>query len=332
LGTQITGFDIGDKTLKMAYFNKGKLLKAVCVDVPEGMVADGQIISAEGMSTFIAQTAKQNGIPKKDAALLLPSAIVATRTIIVPIMTENQLKLNIPFEFQDYLTEEKSKYVFDYEVLSVVNGEDGKPKELEIFACAIQKEALERYSVILQRAGYNLKLAVPEEYIFSRLCRGDMGITTLKDGACAILDFGERETRMHIMLNGQYDTKRTFDLAVQDIENIVADMTLTDVHMAHSYVVSNYENILNSDRLMDFYNSLAVEILKSANFYNYNNGEYELKDIYLIGGGSSIDPLVKTIKQVTGLTLHPAWELLGDKYICKEPWHMLRAICCGSEK
>ena len=80
------------------------------------------------------------------------------------------------------------------------------------------------------------------------------------------------------------------------------------------------------------YNRISVEILKSVNFYNYNNRDQELKDVYLIGGGAAIEPLADTIRQTTGLDVHSAADLIKGSYSVDEPWLFLRAICCGAKE
>jgi len=331
LASNIIGFDIGDRLLKLACFVNGQLKDTFSVDVPEGMVSEGQVISADGMTELIDEVARTNNLQRKDAALVLPASLVYVRTVIVPLMNEQQLKYNLPYEFKDYLTEDKSKYVFDYEVLEVVKDDKNQPFELKLFVCAVLKDVIERYEKIFSRAGFNLKIAVPEEFVYATIARNALKNKTMNDGACAIIDIGESETRMHIMLNGEYDNKRTFDMGVKDIVNCISDTIFSDEHVAHNYMISNVDDVLNGDKCKDFYNALAVEILKASNFYNYNNRDYELKEVYLIGGGAAIEPLVSTIHEVANLNVHDASELISSKYQTAEPWRTIQAIYSAVE-
>ena len=72
------------------------------------------------MADFLKQTAKENGIPRGAAAVVLPGSAVFTRLCELPPMTDAQLAYNLPFEFKDYLREEKGQYVFDYSVQELV--------------------------------------------------------------------------------------------------------------------------------------------------------------------------------------------------------------------
>lgn len=76
--------------------------------------------------------------------------------------------------------------------------------------------------------------------------------------------------------------------------------------MAHSYMRSDYNGVLEADYAREAYSRLAVEIMKAVNFYNYNNRDRELHDLYICGGGGGIEPMLRTIVETTRLTLHPS--------------------------
>lgn len=332
MASQITCFDIGEMSLKMVYFSGNSVKKVVEAEMPNNMISDGQIVSPEAFSQFLLENAKNNGIPRKDAALILPAANVHVRSAVVPVMNESQLKYNLPFEFKDYLAADKSKYLFDYEVIEPILDDDGKPVELRLFACAALKEAVNRYVKMFADAGFRLISAVPEEYVYARLCRGDTAIPAPELESLAIIDLGQADSRIHILRGGVYDSKRVVEIGVKDIESAIAEATFTDIYMAHSYKRTNHDNVLNHEKCLELYNRISVEILKSVNFYNYNNRDQELKDVYLIGGGSAIEPLADTIRQMTGLNVHPAEELMKGAYSVDEPWLFLRAVCCGAKE
>lgn len=116
---KIVGFEIGDHSVKLAYFAGNELKKAVCAELPDAMVSHGRILSMDAMADFLRDTARANGIPRAGAAVSLSLADAYTRDVTMPAMTEQQLSYNLPFEFHDFLTEEKSKYFFDYSVREV---------------------------------------------------------------------------------------------------------------------------------------------------------------------------------------------------------------------
>ena len=154
---KIVGLDIGENSVKMAYFAGRELKRTAKLELPDAMVSGGRILSMDAMADFLRDAAKGNGIPLTNAALVVPASEVYTRIITLPAMTEQQLFYNLPYEFRDFLTEEKSKYFFDYAVRRIVNDETGHPKEMELFACAILKTTVEGYRAMLHRAGFRLR-------------------------------------------------------------------------------------------------------------------------------------------------------------------------------
>ena len=94
--------------------------------------------------------------------------------------------------------------------------------------------------------------------------------------------------------------------------------------------MTDYQDVLSEDSSRELYNRMAVEIMKAVNFYNYNNREQSLREIYLCGGGTAVAPLQEAIRQVTDLDVHPVTELLPDTG-SEEPWLFARAVGCGLE-
>lgn len=154
---QITAFDIGECMVKAVCFTGGKLKKVMAKELPDNMVSGGEIVSMDAMADFIKEMAKENGISRGAAAVILPGTLVFTRNVTVPAMTDGQLLYNLPFEFKDYLTQEKNKYYFDYAVQDTVKDEEGNVKELQLFVCATLKSTVEEYRAMLRRAGFNLE-------------------------------------------------------------------------------------------------------------------------------------------------------------------------------
>ena len=120
---KIVGLDIGENSVKMAYFVGRELKRTAKLELPDAMVSGGRILSMDAMADFLHDAAKGSGIPLTNAALVVPASEVYTRVITLPAMTEQQLFYNLPYEFRDFLTEEKSKYFFDYAVRRIVNDE-----------------------------------------------------------------------------------------------------------------------------------------------------------------------------------------------------------------
>lgn len=109
MGKMRIGFDIGEQLLKIACCSGGKIVGLYEEPLPDHAVSQGRIVSPEAMSQFLKETAKKYKIGKGDCRVILPETQVFLRRITAPRMTISQLKLNLPYEFKDYISKEKEK-------------------------------------------------------------------------------------------------------------------------------------------------------------------------------------------------------------------------------
>ena len=310
MGKQRIAFDIGESSVKMIHVSGKEIRNAAVAELPDNMVENGRILSPDAMADFIREHMKAGHLPKAEAAVILPASLMFVRSVTVPLMTAQQLEFNLPYEFKDYLREEKSKYLFDYAVSEIIRDEESGDGSMRIFACATLKETVEEYRMMFKRAGLKLKLAIPEECAYMNLVRS---AAQLAGGDCCFADIGQHATGLHLFHAGEYSTKRSIEIGLRQLDAIIADRHQVDIHMAHTYKENNYNHVLTEGDALAFYNNLAVEMTKALNFFNYNNRDAELKDIYLCGGGAEIEPLVNIIRDTTHMEVHPAQELMPKK-------------------
>lgn len=131
---KLVGFDIGENSVKMVYFSGRELKRAITAELPDAMVSNGRILSMDAMADFIRDMAKGHGIPLTNAAMVLNTGDHFVRSVTLPLMTEQQLRYNLPYEFRDFLTEEKNRYFFDYSMQGILAGSDGSRRRWELFA------------------------------------------------------------------------------------------------------------------------------------------------------------------------------------------------------
>ena len=229
---KIVGFEIGDHSVKLAYFAGNELKKAVCAELPDAMVSHGRILSMDAMADFLRDTARANGIPRAGAAVSLSLADAYTRDVTMPAMTEQQLSYNLPFEFHDFLTEEKSKYFFDYSVREVRKDPAGIPVEMDLFACAMLKERVEAYRAMFRRAGFKLKVLTPLECAYGALMAEHIRRTGAPEIGRCVVNLGHRVTRMHFLQGGECVGVREIDMGLADLDRIIADKLDVEIHVA----------------------------------------------------------------------------------------------------
>ena len=69
------GIDIGKDQLKLVLMKGETIQKAVSVQMPEGLLKEGRIVSVETTGELIRKTMKENKIRCKEAAVVVSSGV-----------------------------------------------------------------------------------------------------------------------------------------------------------------------------------------------------------------------------------------------------------------
>lgn len=329
MGKAYVGIDIGYDRLKLALVKDGRIKKAAIEKMPEHMMRDGKIVSAESMGEFIKDCLRRNRISCDRAALVLPEESMFVKNVRMPGMSVDQLKYNLPYEFADYLTDEVKNYSFDYaidsisEVKSEDDGEenaeekpkrklkDKTPKVMELLGAALKTEYLDEIRLMMKKAGLKFCKAAPEIFAYSALIEKASDANKKKD--CCIIDLGYHSVRMYMFSNGKYETTRTFETGLSVVAEILAETLDVDKHLAQTYLINNHDNAQNNEKCLESYDRISVEIMRALNFYRFSNPDSSLNDIYLCGGGSEISSLRTAIATtLEDYEVHSGDELLGN--------------------
>lgn len=304
---KMIGVEIGNDTVKLVVTNGNAVQSMAVKHMPENMVLDGKVASPDAMANFIKEMRKEFRIPGGSAALVLPKGAVITNSMELPPMSEQELALNLPFEFRDYVGQDGSKFFYDYAVMDAIKGKNGEVEKLDVFAAAVRKDMIDGNYNMLKKAGLTMKVAVPQEMAWLNLVR----TATKEPKEICIVDIGHISTHVFIFADGKFLMGREIDIGGKLLDESVAAQSKVDVHLARSYKEANMNEVLTSDSCLEVYNQLAVEVMRAVNFYNsYGTQNGNLQDLYFCGGLSNIEPLRTALKKTADLTLHHVCRLV----------------------
>lgn len=305
------GFDIGSGALKIAQCDGGSAKRAVVRTLPDNLVREGHIVSLEAMADFIKETLREERLPGKSCAVVLPAGTAFLRRITMPAMTVDQLTVNLPFEFRDYLTASKDKYFYDYAVNSLNPGEDGLPREMDLTAAAVAKETIGTYTEMFRRAGLRLKAAAPAECAYANILRTNQArLPGEEQQEFCILDLGHGATRVYIYTGSCFEATRVIEIGGATVDAAVAEAMSVDEHVARGYKEANHASAQELESARGVYTAIAVEVMKAINFYGFNNRESNLRHLYLCGGGGCVPTMRAAVAAAVELEMHSIAELL----------------------
>lgn len=154
-------------------------------------------------------------------------------------------------------------------------------------------------------------MLTPDESAYGALLEEHIAHHGGEDTDRCIVSLGHRSTYLYIFHGSRFDSRRGVEAGGAELDSLIADHCGVDVHVAHSYKNSDYNGVLESDYAQELYARLAGEIVRAVNFYNYNNRDRELKELYLCGGGAGIAAL-----RETHCRDHPAGGPSGNQTCC----------------
>lgn len=265
--------------------------------VPEHLVKDGRIISWDAAGDFIKELMKENDISCRTAAVAMPENTAYIRRMELPLMTISQLKVNLPFEFHDYITEDLDKYIYDYAVIG------RNEKKMELLAVAASKDLIQNYTAMCRRAGLRLEIIAPEVIAFRTIIQDFEKRHSIEKGSrdYVILDAGDRTINLHFFPKGEYEITRSMEPGCHELAKAYAEAvglnekTVKNIDMS---ALDDQKDIIQDDQqIQDLYNSMAVQIMRVLNFYSFNNPNNNIDKLYYCGGGSRIDGLMKEIAE-----------------------------------
>lgn len=298
------GIEIGNLEIKFAVCTEEKIKQFIVEKLPENIVRDGMIVSWDAMTKFIKDKIKEHRITCKDVALVLPEDATYVRRLVMPYMTVEQLKINLPYEFREFITEEKDQYLYDYAVMGIIEEEhDGKVyKSIDIMAVAALKEMIEKYKSMLKRCKLRLKIAAPKSCAYQNIIRKHINIHAIQEARdYAILDIGHNTVTLRIFTQGKYETGRELETGLKEVTYAISNALNVDEHIAEIYKMTNQNNILYAEECMSIYNLMVLEVSRVINFFTYNYPNNTLDTIYVCGGGTKIEPLMETLRSIIEL-------------------------------
>lgn len=322
MGRSIIGLDFGSCALKAAVFDGGKITRLLEEPMPEQLVRGGVVTSPEAMADHLKKVLKENRISVRRAAVILPASQVFVQLSELPAMTKNQLELNLPYEFRDFISENRENYFYDYAVLETRTDETGAPKTMRLLAAAVNKELVRSYFNLCRWAGLKLVTAIPVEMAYTNLLRR----FTPKDGPkeVCIVDCGHVGQRVYFYSGQNFETARIGDQGGAGIDQLLSDMLDTDIHIAHVRKQANAQQELEMPEVRALLQDTLRDAQRAVNFYHFSNPDRQLETGYFCGGGSRLPFLQEELESVTDLRMQPITDLLGD---VPDPE---KAVCCAA--
>ena len=331
------GIDIGNDMLKLALVRDGNVRKTAAAPMPVNLLREGRVTSTDTLGALIARTMKENHIRASLGCVVLSDEVCYLRTTQMPRMTTDQLAYNIPYEFSDYITGELKNYLFDYAVVPPLAGpagdgdEEGGEDRMNLLVAAVESVVVEDLRQALRKAGLKLAKVTPVECAMISLIRDYEARVGDPDKEYCILDLGFRAIRMYMFRGPRHETTRVLEVGLSSLNDIIAENKNVDPHLAHTYLLTNFEDCQTADYCKAAYDNISVELMRALNFYRFSNPDSQISACWLCGGGAELLPLRDSIAESMDIEIRTANDLLRDGSQSADAFAYFQAIGAAAE-
>ncbi len=290
--SNLIGIQFDSAEVSMAQY-AGGMLRTYTERMPDNLIRNDQIVSQETFAEFLKDIKKKGKFTGRACAIVLPFSGAYFRTLNMPVMSEEQLKLNLPYEFRDFIGTESFRYNFDYVVKNFDYDENNNPVSMNLMAAAASKEMLDKYALALKKAGFRLKVAIPTEMAVVNIAHSAArhGAELSKEECLCCI--GMDHTIFSIIRDGELAAFKIIDIGCAQIDEAIAGIYNIDQHLAAGYRETNYEGVLDNESCQKVYDRLGLEIMKTINFYRYENQDAEVNKITYIGDCAWVGDRIK---------------------------------------
>ena len=126
----------------------------------------------------------------------------------------------------------------------------------------------------------------------------------------AVLDLGHGGTRIHFYSGGTYEITRMLVGGAKELLDMIVSEQGLDPHIARLILEQNQDGIMQTKPVQDRLDAVATEVMRTINFYNYNNPNNTIECLHYFGKGLNMDDLYERIHEMTGLPVRPITEMI----------------------
>jgi type IV pilus assembly protein PilM len=316
--TPIIGLDIGSSTIKVAQFKEEKtglsLVNFGIVPTPEGSIEDGKIVRGDIISEALGSLLSLHSFVGKRVSASVSGELVTVKQVTVDELPRQSLDAIVKWEMEKHISYPIEDAVFDYQVLSRVQTDDGGVKanclvavvpldivnalvgvirktqlepvfiEVEPFAelrlvdyVAYKRPDLDAKTVVLVNIGSNITSINVADQSILRLTR--------------MIPFGGTRITRAIAAALGISTERAEELK-QDVVNVNPD--------GQSEVGSEAERATSA--ALPIVDDLVLEIRRSLNYYTTRFESDRPLHLILSGGTANLRGISEYIELSTGFT------------------------------
>ena len=306
----IVGLDIGSRYLKIAKLNAGKdgyeLTLFSMLPIERDIIGDGLVLNKPRLVESIKALMAQASIKKADAVIGLSGhSSVITKVIKVPLITEEELSLNIKYEAEQYIPFDIKDVNIDFEILGPDAEEEGM---MNVMLVAVKKSVMKDYIDAVQQAGLTPIVVDVDSFSIGNVYEANYGLSDNKN--IALVNIGASKTNINILRKGQpvfmrdtaigsnYHTEaleRTLNISRDSAEQVKLGEAVEGISQESAREIINGAS-----------DEIYAEIYRSFEYFRSSVGDEDINGIVLSGGAARINGFAHLMSERLGIPVEVA--------------------------
>jgi type IV pilus assembly protein PilM len=146
------GLDIDGRYLAAAQVEGGRVVRGVSLDLPEGLVADGEVVNRDGLADALKNFVAETGLPR-NVRLGVANQQIVVRVIELPrIEDEKQRDAAVRFQAAEAIAMPLDEAVLDHQLAGYTDAPDGSPR-MQVVVVAARRSMIEGLLEAAKQAG-----------------------------------------------------------------------------------------------------------------------------------------------------------------------------------
>ena len=304
------GLDIGSRYLKVAQVDAGKdgyeLSLFSMLPVERDIIGDGLVLNKAKLVDSLKALMSQAGIKKAEAVIGLSGhSAVITKVIKVPLITEEELGLNIKYEAEQYIPFDIKDVNIDFEILGPDPEEEGM---MDVMLVAVKKSVMADYVDAVHQAGLTPVVVDVDSFAIGNVYEVNYGAPDKKN--IALVNIGASKTNISILRKGlpvfmrdtaigsNYHTEaleRTLNISKDAAERVKLG------EAAEGISIDSAREIINGAS-----DEIYAEIYRSFEYFRSSVGDEDINGIVLSGGAALINGFAHLMSERLGIPVEVA--------------------------
>ena len=297
------GIDIGSGSIKMAevVMRSGRpfLKKMAIFDAPPSVIKDGAILDEELLVDTLQRMTSRNGFAGRQVATAVGGRSLFIREAVFPRMSENELRQAIRWDLDKYVPFSPDQLYFDFWVA----GTGANEFEIRVLLVAVPRNVIDTLSRVLNNAGLKPIAVDIEPLAIQR--------TLPETSDCMLIDTGASVSQVSLFQKGSPVFTRNIPIGGNRLTEMMMeglDVSREEAELLKQRSGEFFDEPGNDigkttvkEQLDRIVGELAGEVRRTLEYYQVQNRNVNINQVFLTGGGAKLAILPEKLEQILDL-------------------------------